>query len=98
MITRIVRMSFAPEHTATFESIFAASKEKIRARKGCVYLSLHRDHHHSNVYYTVSKWHSQEDLDAYRHSELFISTWAKTKVLFNDKPSAHSLEMLTEIL
>lgn len=90
-------MSFAPEHTATFEAVFSESKSRIRASAGCEYLSLHRDHHHSNVYYTVSKWKSQADLDRYRNSQLFANTWAKTKPLFNDKPQAHSLEMITEV-
>lgn len=97
MITRIVRMSFRAEEKENFEAIFAASKGKIRAMPGCRYLSLHRDHHDPSVYYTLSKWDSQADLDGYRHSELFKATWAKTKALFKEKPSAHSLHMLTEL-
>ena len=85
------------EKTQEFEDIFEESKQKIRAREGCQYLSLHRDHQNKHVYYTVSKWNSQEDLDAYRHSKLFRSTWAKTKALFADKPSAHSLDQLVEL-
>ncbi len=97
MITRIVRMVFMAEKTQEFEDIFEESKQKIRAREGCQYLSLHRDHQDLHIYYTVSKWNSQEDLDAYRHSKLFRSTWAKTKALFADKPSAHSLDQLIEL-
>ena len=97
MITRIVRMVFIKEKTQEFEAIFEESKLKIRAREGCQYLSLHRDHHLANVYYTVSKWNSQEDLDAYRHSDLFRTTWAKTKALFTEKPSAYSLDQLVEL-
>ena len=33
---------------------------------------------------------NEEALNAYRHSELFRSTWAKTKVLFAEKPIAFS--------
>jgi heme-degrading monooxygenase HmoA len=44
--------------------------------------------------FTVSIWESEDDLNAYRNSELFENTWAKTKVLFNDKPEAWSLEFL----
>ncbi|WP_421876896.1 putative quinol monooxygenase [Marinoscillum sp.] len=97
MITRIVRMVFQEDKTESFEAIFESSKEKIRARQGCQYLSLHRDHHYPSTYYTVSKWDSQADLDAYRDSELFESTWAKTKALFADKPKAYSLEQLVEL-
>lgn len=98
MITRIVRMSFEPETTDQFQEIFNHSKLKIRAMQGCKYLSLHQDHHLSNVFYTISKWDSQEDLDNYRKSEVFEATWAKTKVLFNDKPMAHSLEEIDVII
>ena len=97
MITRIVRMSFQPEHTETFEGIFDRSKEKIRAMPGCRYLSLHRDHHHSNIYYTISRWDQQSDLDYYRASELFKNTWKATKALFDDKPAAFSLDKLVEL-
>ena len=92
MITRIVRMSFDPRKTKDFEAIFNDSKEKIRSMPGCRYLSLHCDHHQPNVYYTISRWEEQSDLDAYRHSALFEKTWAATKALFNDKPMAHYLE------
>ena len=97
MITRIVRMVFQEDKTDAFEAVFDASKEKIRARSGCQYLSLHRDHHSPNVYYTISKWDTQQDLDDYRNSELFKTTWAKTKILFTDKPSAYSLEQVIDI-
>ncbi|MEQ8471191.1 MAG: putative quinol monooxygenase [Marinoscillum sp.] len=97
MITRIVRMTFDPDSTESFEKIFAESKEKIRTMEGCEYLSLHVDHHHPNIYYTVSKWQSQAALDTYRQSDFFKNTWARTKVLFSEKPSAYSLDQLTEI-
>ena len=58
---------------------------------GCRYLSLHQDYHQEHVFYTISKWDSQQDLDLYRDSELFATTWAATKQLFNDRPSAYSL-------
>lgn len=90
-------MTFKQTETSVFEKIFAESKEKIRAMNGCQYLALHKDHHHSNIYYTISKWDSQDALDTYRHSDLFKKTWARTKILFSDKPSAHSLDMVTEL-
>ena len=97
MITRIVRMVFQEDKTTQFEQVFDESKEKIRARSGCNYLSPHKDHHQSNTYYTLSIWDSQQDLDDYRDSELFKTTWAKTKILFADKPKAYSLEQLVEL-
>lgn len=97
MITRIVRMSFKKEEVKTFLEIFDGSKEKIRAFTGCEYLSLHQDHHHPNVYYTISRWENQAKLEEYRKSALFQATWTKTKLLFNDKPLAYSLDQLIEI-
>jgi heme-degrading monooxygenase HmoA len=39
---------------------------------------------------TFSLWESEEALNNYRHSELFSVTWAKTKILFADRPVAFS--------
>ena len=97
MITRIVRMSFQPERVQDFEAIFEASKTKIRNFEGCLYLSLHRDHHHSNVYYTLSHWESQMSLDLYRNSPLFKSTWSRTKELFDEQPLAFSLDEMIRL-
>lgn len=92
MITRIVRLSFEPQHIEAFLTIFADSKNEIRAFDGCTYLALMRDHDQTNVYYTHSRWTSNDALQEYRKSTLFQTTWAKTKVLFNDKPLAYSLK------
>ncbi|MBK8347495.1 MAG: antibiotic biosynthesis monooxygenase [Saprospiraceae bacterium] len=90
-ITRIVRLSFEHDKTETFLKIFEETKQLIRSFDGCQDLELMQDYHHTNVYYTVSKWQSHEALEHYRHSDLFRSTWAKTKELFNAKASAYSL-------
>lgn len=92
MITRIVRLSFDPQHIDTFLQLFADTKKDIKAFEGCTYLALMRDQDQLNVYYTHSKWLSDEALQQYRKSALFQNTWAKTKVLFNDKPLAYSLK------
>lgn len=97
MLIRIVRMTFQPEKVADFLDIFEQSKEKIRARQGCHRLELLRDLNHSNVYLTYSYWDDEAALNAYRDSELFKTTWAKTKVLFADKPTAYSVERLQEL-
>lgn len=91
MITRIVRMEFAPENAAAFLEIFNASKAKIRAFEGCEHLELHRDAQHPHVFFTYSKWTGDDRLEAYRKSELFADTWARTKALFQAKPLAYSL-------
>ena len=97
MITRIVRMSFQEEKTEQFLELFENSKEKIRKSQGCLYLSLHQDHHHPHIFYTLSRWQSQSHLDQYRKSDLFKSTWSLTRQLFAGKPQAFSLEEVTEL-
>ena len=90
-VTRIVRLSFHLENVPQFIEIFDYSKDKIMGFDGNRHLELYRDHDFENVLYTLSKWSSHEALENYRKSELFKSTWSKTKVLFNDKPMAFSL-------
>jgi hypothetical protein len=90
-VTRIVRLVFKPELIEKFMEIYNSSYELIRYSPGCTYLELMRDQELENVYYTYSKWQSDQDLQEYRKSELFSRTWAKTKLLFDDKPQAFSL-------
>jgi quinol monooxygenase YgiN len=91
MIKRIVRLSFQPEKVQEFLQIFESSKQLISNFEGCLALSLYQDYEKKNVFYTESIWKSIEHLENYRNSELFQSTWLKTKVLFNEKPQAFSL-------
>lgn len=79
MLIRIVRMTFDPEKVEEFNHIFEESKDKIRAREGCLHLELWRDWHQDNVFVTHSHWESEEALNAYRGSELFRITWKKNQ-------------------
>ena len=88
-------MSFQPEKVADFLMIFEASKAKIRAMPGCQHLELLRDLDQPHIFVTHSHWDNADALNAYRHSDLFIETWAKTKVLFAEKPLAFSVERFT---
>lgn len=97
MLIRIVRMTFQPDKVEEFRAIFIESKEKIRAREGCEYLELWQDIHQPEVFMTHSHWQTEEDLNAYRHSELFKTTWAKTKALFADKPQVFSVKSLMKV-
>ncbi|MBK8056266.1 MAG: antibiotic biosynthesis monooxygenase [Saprospiraceae bacterium] len=97
-ILRIVRLSFSEDKVEDFIEIFENSKSLIRAFEGCQGLRLYRDHLHQNVFYTYSLWKSNDDLEKYRNSELFKSTWQKTKLLFNTKPMAFSLEEFIDVV
>ncbi len=93
MIKRIVQLTFREDATDDFCAIFEESKAKIRARAGCQHLELLRSTARPNVFFTFSHWDDEDSLNAYRNSELFKTTWAKTKILFADKPQAWSVEV-----
>lgn len=91
MIIRIVRMEFARDKVSDFLNLFESIKDNIGSFPGCTHLELCKDATHDHVYYTFSKWESEENLNAYRHSDFFQNTWEKTKALFSGKPLAYSL-------
>ena len=91
MFIRIVKMSFADDHIDAFLENFHQNKTDIRNFEGCRLLELYRDKDNTNIFFTYSHWEAQEYLDKYRQSELFKGVWAKTKVLFNAKPEAWSV-------
>ncbi|GAA4450070.1 putative quinol monooxygenase [Nibrella saemangeumensis] len=97
MLIRIVRMTFQPDKLDEFMVIFNQSKDRIRTFPGCRHLELLQDIDKPNVRMTYSLWESADELEAYRQSELFRTTWAATKVLFADKPVAFSAEKITEL-
>ena len=90
MLIRIVKMEFLPEHVQTFENIFTEAQPKIGAMPGCTGVQLLKGTDNPNVYFTYSTWQNAEALENYRTSELFITTWRKTKVLFAQKAEAWS--------
>jgi quinol monooxygenase YgiN len=94
MIRRIVKMVFREEETNTFQQIFSESAPFIRQREGCTHLELWQDQNDSCTFFTFSLWEREEDLQAYRESELFANTWKKTKALFNDRPQAWSVQQV----
>ena len=91
MITRVVKMTFKTESVQGFKEIFYASQKLIRAFDGCNRVDLMRDLNNECVFFTLSFWDSEEDLNAYRQSYLFKNTWSKVKPLFSEKAEAWSL-------
>ncbi|HET8962292.1 MAG TPA: antibiotic biosynthesis monooxygenase family protein [Chitinophagales bacterium] len=96
MITRIVKMSFDTDCIETFIEIFTIAKSKIASFPGCSDVTLYRDILHSHIFFTYSEWESVDALEEYRKSVLFKETWAKTKLLFNDKPQAWSIQKVMQ--
>lgn len=85
-------MSFDPSKIEEFLSNFDAKKQHIRNFEGCEFLELYRDKQQTNIFFTYSFWRHESDLENYRTSELFKEVWAETKVLFDAKPEAWSVD------
>jgi heme-degrading monooxygenase HmoA len=94
---RIVKMTFAPEKVDEFIANFEQVKGKIRNFEGVEHLELLNDKNKSNIYFTYSIWNSEEQLEKYRHSDLFKSVWAVTKPLFIEKAEAWSVENIVTL-
>jgi len=97
MIVRLVKMTFRLEEIEPFKKVFEASKEKISAFPGVIHLELLNGTDQPEVFFTYSHWESAEALENYRHSELFRTTWAKTKPLFAAKAEAWSTNQLAKL-
>jgi quinol monooxygenase YgiN len=94
MIKRVVKMTFRTEEIDLFLTIFHQTQSFIRASEGCMHLELWRSATEPNILFTLSHWESELFLEKYRQSDLFRQTWAKTKVLFADKPSAWTVAVI----
>lgn len=95
MLKRLVKMTFRADAVAQFRhEVFEESKDRIRAFPGCRHMELLQDVAQPHVLFTLSLWESEAALAAYRASDLFRETWAKTKVLFAERPEAWSTEVL----
>lgn len=91
MIKRIVKMTFRPEHIDEFKALFHSKQALIQGFPGCTHVELLQDVDNPSVFFTFSLWKSTDDIEQYRHSDLFKGVWAKTKILFDDKPEAYSV-------
>lgn len=97
MIHRIVIMTFKEDEINSFLEVFDASKIHIRNFPGCMGLTLLQTTNKPHQMSTYSIWESEKALDTYRESDLFKTTWAKTKVLFAEKPIAFSNKAIRTI-
>lgn len=92
MLVRIVKLTFKKENIASFEQVFKETKHVIRNFEGCSFLELYQDKKNPSIFFTYSRWNSEEDLENYRCSEFFKEVWGKTKQLFSQKPEAWSVD------
>ncbi len=92
MIIRIVKLSFESSNIETFVKLFHDTKNTIKGFEGCTHLELLNDINNPTIYFTYSYWDDEFFLNAYRNSDFFKNVWQQTKVLFNDKPQAWSVQ------
>ena len=97
MIVRIVKMRFQPDKIQTFLTHFELVKQNIRNAPGNRFLELYQDKNDMTIFFTYSYWETEHDLENYRNSMLFKDVWSFTKVLFNAKPEAWSVEKLVSL-
>lgn len=90
-------MTFKTDALVEFKNIFKTVKLKILSSKGCLHLELLQDKNNPSVLFTHSVWNDEQDLEQYRNSELFKTTWSKTKKLFGDRPEAWSTTKLVSL-
>jgi autoinducer 2-degrading protein len=92
VLVRIVKMTFAEGRVDEFLARFAERRARIAAFPGCERLELLRDTQQKGVFFTLSHWQTEDDLESYRQSELFRSTWAMVKPMFAQKAEAWTVE------
>ena len=87
-------MTFKDDFSNTFAEFAQTIKPKIEAVEGCLQLQMLRDAENPNIFFTYSKWESENHLNAYRKSELFGQVWPKTKTWFAEKPETWTVNCL----
>ncbi len=92
MFVRIVKMQFQEDKVNLFIENFNAVKEKIRAFEGNELLELYQDKNNPTLFFTYSYWQTEAHLENYRNSALFKKVWSETKIYFNAKPEAWSVD------
>lgn len=90
MITRLVKLSFIQGKGNDFLTLFETFKEQIANQPGCTKLELLHDTGNPDVFFTFSVWQSEQDLEAYRHSEVFRRVWPQVKPWFREQAEAWS--------
>lgn len=90
-------MSFEASKIEQFLKNFNQNKQKIRNFEGCSLLKILQDKNNSSIIFSYSYWESEAHLEAYRNSELFKQVWATTKIWFNNKPEAWSVDTIESL-
>jgi len=88
-------MGFKPESVEEFKKIYEVNWQFIKGFEGCRHVELLQDQADPSLFFTFSIWESEVHLNNYRHSALFEKVWGATKVLFNQRPQAWTLNAIS---
>lgn len=91
MITRIVKMTFQDTKVDDFKEFTQSIRHKIRNFPGCEHLEIFQDIHNKAIFFTYSRWKSEQDLANYRDSEFFRETWSTARGWFAAAAEAWSV-------
>ena len=91
MITRIVKLPLDPKHARAFELLFLEKVGIIKGSPGCYTVELKQSISQPGLFFTISTWASEDDLNNYRNSSVFGTIWPTVKNWMIDKPEAWSL-------
>lgn len=92
MFTRIVKLTFKSDKISEFEALFEKTRETIQRQEGCISLRLLQDLNSPNIFFTYSLWEEEKYLEQYRNSDFFKGVWSNTKLLFDAKAEAWSVQ------
>jgi quinol monooxygenase YgiN len=84
-------MHFTSEGAQLFQELFTKHQKSMASVDGCLSLELFSDVEKATSFATVSRWKTEQHLETYRNSELFLSIWKKIKPYFSEKAEAFSL-------
>ncbi len=92
-ITRIVKLTFKPEHISDFEAYYATIRSEVAGQPGCNGVTFLKEQGNTGVFFTYSKWNSVNDLNNYRNTEVFGQIWPTVKNWFRAKAEAWALDV-----
>jgi len=93
-ITRVVKLTLHPQHIEAFKNVFASHKIHIAQFDGCLELNAYQDNKQPEVFFTISRWQTEHNLDNYRYSDFFKSLWSIVKPMFAAKAEAYSMTVV----
>jgi len=87
-------MTFKSDCIEAFKKLLSAKQDAIRNFPGCQSLEIVQGANDPQIFFTISTWDDETDLNNYRNSDLFKGTWEETKKMFDNRPFAWTTKQL----